>query len=328
MTPGVPGRTARKRCRRILAGCGLLLAASAFAAALLIRSAGPAVAAAARPAPAVEAGESVYLAELNEDGPGVELLAQNADAHRPVASTTKMMTALLLLESGWDLSETLTVPERLSGELQSILACGGVGMQLQVGETLCLRDLFYGMVVASANDAASTIADALSDGDTAAFVHRMNERAAQLGCTDTNFTCPHGLYESGSYSTARDLAKVAAVLRQNETYMAAADAAEYLLPATNRREALHLAATNRLLCPGSKAYYAAAHGMKTGYTSAAGRCLVTTATDPRTGRSCVLVLLGAGEDTEHIYREAVELLRWALQALRADIPEPERSIAA
>ena len=158
--------------------------------------------------------EAVYL--FNADT-GKTLLTQNADQPRYVASLTKMMTALLLLESGKDLNGEVTVPTALTQEFRDIQNANGTTMGLRIGETVRRIDLLYGLLVASANDAASVIASDVSGGDLTAFVAQMNARAKELGCTDTTFSCVHGLYDYGNVSTAEDLAKIAAACYANET---------------------------------------------------------------------------------------------------------------
>ena len=135
----------------------------------------------------------------------------------------------------------------------------------------------------------------------------MNARARQLGCTTTHFSCPHGLYDANNYSTARDLAKIALACYANPTYRQVADTVLYQLPATNVHEARTITTTNKLLQPGSAAYRSYAHGIKTGFTTKAGRCFVTFA--QQDGHTYGLVILGS--NSQNIFREASELLDWA-----------------
>ena len=168
-------------------------------------------------------------------------------------------------------------------------------------------DMLYAMLVPSANDAASVLASDAAGGDLAAFAARMNARASQLGCTSTHFTCPHGLYDHNNYSTARDMAKIALACHANGTYMQVANTVSYTLPATNLHPARNISSTNRLLKPGSAYYRGYAQGMKTGFTTQAGRCFVTFAS--QSGRTYGLVILGS--NSQNIFREAAELFDWA-----------------
>ena len=166
--------------------------------------------------------------------------------------------------------------------------------------------MMYAMLLPSANDAASVLAVDTS-GSLAAFAAQMNVRASQLGCKATHFTCPHGLYDGGNYSTARDMAKIALACYANPTYRQIADTVSYELPATNLHPARTVTTTNKLLQPGSGYYRSYAHGMKTGFTTQAGRCFVTFA--QQDGHTYGLVILGS--NSQNIFREAAELFDWA-----------------
>ena len=269
--------------RRVLAL--VLTAAVAVAAAL------PGFAVYAMPIQTTYPQESIYLFDADT---GEALVEQNPDMVRHVASLTKMMTALLVIENGSDLNASITIPDSLTPEFQSIKANRGHTIGLQAGEM-------------SANDAASVLASDAAGGDLAAFAARMNARARQLGCTTTHFSCPHGLYDANNYSTARDLAKIALACYANPTYRQVADTVLYQLPATNVHETRTITTTNKLLQPGSAAYRSYAHGMKTGFTTKAGRCFVTFA--QQDGHTYGLVILGS--DSQNIFRESSELLDWA-----------------
>mgnify|MGYP005867804605 CR=1 FL=1 len=248
--------------------------------------------------------EAVYLFDAST---GEALVEQNPDQVRPIASLTKMMTALLVLESGADLNEGITIPDSLTPEFQAIRANRGHTIGLQAGESVRRLDMLYAMLVPSANDAASMLASDAAGGDLAAFAARMNARASQLGCTATHFTCPHGLYDGGNYSTARDMAKIALACYADPTYRQIADTISYKLPATNVHPARTVTTTNKLLQPGSGYYRSDAHGMKTGFTTQAGRCFVTFA--QQNGHTYGLVILGS--NSQNIFREAAELFDWA-----------------
>ena len=260
----------------------------------------------AMPIQAAYPQESIYLFDADT---GEALVEQNPDLPRCVASLTKMMTALLVLESGTDLNASITIPASLTPELQSIRANRGHTIGLQAGETVRRIDMMYAMLLPSANDAASVLAVDTS-GSLAAFAAQMNVRASQLGCKATHFTCPHGLYDGGNYSTARDMAKIALACYANPTYRQIADTVSYELPATNVHPARTVTTTNKLLQPGSGYYRSDAHGMKTGFTTLAGRCFVTFA--EQDGHTYGLVVLGS--DMNNIYRECAEILDWAFSS--------------
>ena len=252
--------------------------------------------------------EAVYL--FNADT-GKTILNQNAAQQQYVASLTKLMTALLLLESGKDLNGEVTVPTALTQEFRDIQNANGTTMGLRIGETVRRIDLLYGLLVASANDAASVIASDVSGGDLTAFVAQMNARAKELGCMDTTFSCVHGLYDYGNVSTAEDLAKIAAACYANETYMQAANTLTYTLPATNlHQNERTIKSTNLMLDPEYAYHRDYVRGMKTGFTTLAGRCFVTFA--QQDGHTYGLVVLGS--DMDNIYRECAEILDWAFSS--------------
>ena len=249
--------------------------------------------------------EAVYLFDAST---GEALVEQNPDQVRPIASLTKMMTALLFLESGKDLNEEITIPTSLTQEFKDIQNANGSTMNLRIGETVRRIDLLYGLLVASANDAASVIASDVSGGNLPAFVSMMNQKAQELGCTGTSFTCVHGLYDYGNVSTAEDLAKIASACYANETYMQVANTQSYTLPATNlHQNERAITSTNLMLNPEYAYYRDYIRGMKTGFTTLAGRCFVTFA--EKDGHTYGLVVLGS--DLDNIYRECAEILDWA-----------------
>ena len=273
----------QKSCRRLAAWVLTL----ALAAALAL----PGGAVYAMPIQTANAQESVYLINAVT---GEVLLDQNSGQQRCVASLTKMMTALLLLESGKNLDETITIPADLTEEFQKIRSQNGSTILLAAGEQLRRIDLLYALLVCSVNDAASVIAWDVA-GSIPAFVQQMNARAAQLGCTSTRFSCPHGLYDDGNVSTAQDMGKIAIAC------------AQYEIPATNLHAARSIRSTTKMLDPENSCYRAYIHGMKTGFTTKAGRCYVTAAQQGDTIYGLVIL----GSDRKNIYAEAAAILDWA-----------------
>ncbi len=208
------------------------------------------------------------------DDTGAIVCGSGVDKRLPAASTTKIMTALVVLEKG-DISRVVRVKKEHT-------LCEGSRIYLREGEQLSLLDLLYGLMLSSGNDAALAIAEAVS-GSVSAFVAEMNAKAAALGMDNTAFVNPSGLPQDGGYSCARDLALLMAYAMKNETF------AEI----TGTRETVRAGRTfvnhNRLIstCPG-------VDGGKTGYTKQAGRCLVTTA--QKYGRRLYAVTLNAPDD--------------------------------
>lgn len=199
--------------------------------------------------------------------------AQNADEVLPMASTTKIMTALVAIEQG-DLDRTYTVkPEYTQTE--------GSSMYLKPGETLTIRDTLYGLMLMSGNDAALAIAGEC--GGQQAFVQAMNDKAAELGLSNTHFENPNGLDGETHHTTARELAALTAYALQN---------ADFRQIAATR----HITRAGRTMVNHNKmlGMYEGAIGVKTGYTKKCGRCLVSAAV--RNGRTLVAVTLNDPDD--------------------------------
>lgn len=252
----------RRNVRRIL--CGILLSAFLLTAVPLPSSAAKAADCSAKAA--------VVLEPLT----GTLLYAKDPDLPLPEASTTKIMTALLILETV-PLTDTVTVSENAA-------AVEGSQLGLKAGDALSVRDLLYILMLKSGNDAAVALAEHAA-GNTAAFAERMNGKAAQLGLNGTHFQNPHGLPDDSHYTTARDLATLTAYAMKNKTFRALVSTRKVKLD----YHGLALVNSNRLLytCDG-------ACGVKTGFTKKAGRCLVSAA--ERNGITLICVTLNDPAD--------------------------------
>jgi len=227
----------------------------------------------AQAAEAPQNGAKAYA--LMEASTGRLLAAKNAQAALPMASTTKIITAILAIENG-DLDEIVTVPQECQG-------IEGTSIYLRGGETLPLRDLVYGLMLASGNDAAETIAHHIG-GSIEGFAEMMNAKAKEIGAENTCFVTPHGLPCEGHYTTAEDLARIAAYAMRNETFRQVVSTSTMDLPADEDSPARYLRNKNRLLWQ-----YDGGNGIKTGYTDAAGKCLVGGA--ERDGMQIISVVL-------------------------------------
>ena len=240
---------------------------------------------------------AVYLENLDT---GTVIYERNADEQRPIASLTKMMTCLLLAESGLDLDETFAVPEALSPEFARIRSENGAYIDLQPGEEVTLRDLAYCTMLPSTNDSASTIAWRVA-GSLDDFVAQMNQRAAQLGCTDTRYSCPHGLYDVGNYSTAHDLARIAEACMNNDVLRTICTTQEWWLPLDNVHQTV--------LTPDAPAGKFADHvlvaksGMVSVVDSLVAAMSVINALVVSIGRSQERLLTQTFENLEHIWDE-------------------------
>lgn len=186
----------------------------------------------------VETAKAVILYELNTD---TLLYAYHPDMSVNPTGLVKLLTALVAIENG-DLDDPVTV---YSTTLNTV-AIGAVSAGLKGGEVLSLRDLLYCVMVASANDAAAVIAAHIG-GNQAGFVEMLNAKAAELGCTASNFTNVHGLSAENQYSTARDLAIITEAALENEIFVEMFSAKSYTVPATNKSEERVLHSTNHMM---------------------------------------------------------------------------------
>lgn len=200
------------------------------------------------------------------------LLSKNADETHYPASTTKVMTALLVLENA-SLDDTVTMERSDFDELTSDSSTAG----LKVGETLTVRDLLACLLLPSGNEAAYALARHVS-GDWQTFVDLMNARAAELGCTGTHFANPCGLHDDDHYTTAHDLALIFEEALAHDAFVEIAGSDTWDLSATNENGARTLETTDLLCDPSSPVYMGGlVVAAKTGYTPEAGKCLVASA---------------------------------------------------
>lgn len=219
-------------------------------------------------------GTSAASAILMDVDSGRVLYEQNADAKMLIASTTKIMTALVAVRDG-NLSDTVTVSREAA-------YTEGSSMYLKEGEELTLETLLYGLMLCSGNDAAVAVAEHVG-GSVQGFVKRMNETARELGMDHSSFANPNGLDDEKHYSTARDMAVLACAALENETVLRIASTRSITIG--GRTMTNH----NKLL-----SMMDGCLGLKTGYTRAAGRTLVSCA--ERNGQRLAAVTLQDGND--------------------------------
>ena len=252
-------------------------------------------------------------AMLIDQTSGTVLYEMNADQTMPIASITKVMTLLLTFEAVHAGRLTMDTAVPVSEHAYHM---GGSQIWLEPGEQFTLDEMLKAICVSSANDAAVAVAE-LVGGSEPAFVQQMNARAAELGCTGTNFTCAHGLFDYGNVSTAQDLAKIAAACAANQTFAQVAGTASYVLPATNLRKAEHtISSSNSLMNSESANYREYVKWVKGGFTTLAGRCIVAFA--QQDGHSYGLVILGC-DALDHLFTECDDLFDWAFASF-ADRP--------
>ena len=233
---------------------------------------------------------------VDGDDPSVVFFERNADQKVFPASTTKIMTTLVALDSG-KMDDMVTVGEEIKGTIVPITEYSS-RMGLVLGETLTLRDLVYGLMLLSGNDAAEAIAKYVS-GSVDAFAALMNQKAQEIGMNDTHFTNPHGIQNDDHYTTARDMAKLMAYALKNDEFVKIAGSKTYTVPANSVRTTdLVLVNTDRLLNavagdPVQTVYQYALAG-KTGDTDTAGKCFVVAA--QKDGARVIITLFGDKPD--------------------------------
>ena len=244
------------------------------------------------------------------------LIANKPEERIYPASTTKIMTALLLLENEKDLSKTVTVGNELDA-----LDKDASKMGLKKGEIISYHDLLYGLMLPSGGDAALTIAVHIG-GSIEGFAAMMNAKAAQLGMSGTHFVNPHGLHDENHYSTAADLAKLTIAALANSVFRTVVDTPSYTTAATNKNpNGLPLTNTNKLISTSSedkKYNYAYAIGVKTGYTDPAHGCLVAAA--QKDGQTYVAVMLGdTSTDMVKRFTDAAKFFDYGFTQKRIDL---------
>jgi D-alanyl-D-alanine carboxypeptidase (penicillin-binding protein 5/6) len=266
-----------------------------LAAALVAALALPAAAHAAPGDPEVDRAAAAIVVDAAD---GTTLLQKNARDRRAIASTTKLMTALLALERARP-GDVFTAPPYSALPQESKIG-------LRPGEHMKLADLLEALLLESANDAAVTIAEGVS-GSRQAFVEDMNERARELGLDDTSFANPIGFDDPSNYSTASDLAELAIRLMGNRRFARIVDMPQAVLESGARERVV--ANRNRLV-----ASYPFVDGIKTGHTLGEGYMLVGAATG-RGGSRVVSVVMGEpGESARDT--DTLTLLRWGLGQFR------------
>lgn len=267
------------------------------------------------PALAAEAPEvfspSVLLLDADS---GAVLFEKNADDTMQPASTTKIMTALLTIEAvergEFTMDDSVAASENCQYGMDE--DSSNANPAIVPGEVMSVRDLLYCAMLASANEACNILAEYIA-GSIDDFVVMMNERAEELGCTDTHFSNPSGLEDPDHYSTARDMAIIAMEAIRHELFIPLCSDDGYTVAATNMAKKRGLKNTNQLLNESGKYYLESAFGIKTGFFTNAGYCLVSAAAEDETTLVCVV--LGGTKDADSgvqsQYLDTVNLYNWA-----------------
>jgi len=262
--------------------------------------------------------KEVILVDLDS---GRVLFAKNEHAQTSPASLTKIMTALLAVEAvdrgehTWD--EMVTAGADCRQGMDESSSTAGI----MPGETMSYRDLVYCAMLPSANEACNILGTCIS-GSISAFVDLMNQRAAELGCENTHFENPNGLTADGHYSTAYDMYLMTRAAISHPDFMEICNTISYVVPATNMADERKLANSNALISEnsiynteGNYYLYEGAAGVKTGYTRAAGYCLISTC--ERNGINVLAVVMGStgvlNSDRSDYgnFEDSVDLYNWA-----------------
>lgn len=250
-------------------------------------------------APDVSAAQAILM----DAESGQVLFEKDAFEARPIASITKIMTAILAIESG-KMDEKATVS-------RNAIYTEGSSIYLEQGEKITIQDLVYGLMLRSGNDAAVAIAEHIGESEEG-FVYLMNEKAMWLGMDQTHFTNPHGLDDEEHYSSAYDMALLTREAMKNKQFREISGSTSYL--SENRSYSWR---NKHKLVTG---YYENATGGKTGYTKQTGRTLVTTA--EKNGHSLIVVTLNAGND----WNDHIALFEWGFEELTENSPEKETEV--
>ncbi len=226
---------------------------------------------------------------------GTIVFEQNPDQPMEPASVTKIMVAILLLENISDLENTQITADPAA--LDTLYGTNSSLSGIKRGEILTAEQLLHSLLIPSGNDAAVVIANYLGNGSLSAFVDMMNQKAREIGCTNTHFANPHGLHDPEHYTTARDIYIMTEYAMEHyPKFMEVCEKTRYTIPPTNLSEKSRVLATTNLMTDsvnGGSYYYRYVKGVKTGSTEEAGYCLVSTAFHTQKNYRYLCVALGA-----------------------------------
>lgn len=254
--------------------------------------------------------ESVYMVNLDT---GLVMYSKNPQKRWPPASLTKMMTAILAFENIPDLDNTMITMPRYIQDL--LYGTNSSTADIRPGETLSARELLYALLLPSANEAACILADYIGGGSIDNFVFMMNAKAKEIGCTDTNFANPHGLYDANHYSTAYDQYLIAKYAMNLPGFMDIVTQNTHTLPQNSRYpNGWVILSTNKMQMTAFKGsvYRSYIRGIKTGTLPEAGANFVSTAS--QNGENYLTVVLGAtGSETYPHFAVTAQLCDWAFE---------------
>ena len=256
--------------------------------------------------------QAVYFENLNT---GDILYEKDIDKKMYPASLTKLMTCILAFELCPDIdTTTVTAKGYVYDEFVGLNISTG---DIRRGETLTMRQLIYSMLMQSANEGASIVADYLGDGSIPYFAEMMTARAKELGCTGTNFANPHGLFNENNYTTAKDMAIIAKHALTIPGFLEIASTTYYDVGETNIHKSLEWNTTNKMMVKGTPYYYEPLKGLKTGSLPESGKCFVSTASKDGFDYLCVILGAPAVEDENgreidnNAFKDTKALYEWA-----------------
>ncbi len=241
--------------------------------------------------------KAAYLIDVDSALP---LFSQNETQKLPIASTTKIATAMVVLDNYKDrLNDTVTITQPMINVIPSVIG-------LKVGEKITVDNLLNGMLIMSGNDAAYSLTEYF--GGKEKFVAEMNAKAREIGLENTEYKDPAGLNDEG-YSTAKDLALIASYALHNPKFLEIVSTSTKTISSTNGQISHELISTDKLIVPTEKYYYPNIVGGKTGYTDKAGRVLVSLA--KQDNRQLLAVIINTNDSSiDAAAGESKKLFEW------------------
>jgi len=282
---------------------------------------------------ALELHSDVVLLANVEGTDGVTVIYdKNSNVRTAPASLAKIITAMVVLENCADLSELVSAP---AAAIRLLDNTGSSTAGIAVGEELTVKELLYCLLVKSANEAATILAEHIA-GSQEAFVEKMNASVAALGCADTHMVNTHGLDEPDQYTTARDMLRITLHLMQNKTFADITSHVSYTLRATNKTTTTReLKSTNFVMNRAYKSYYQPdVTGVKTGSTTQAGLCVIAKAS--RNGYTYYAVILRGpqvrarnGDSQNGAFLDCKNIMNWAFENIRlVPVADPLQIVTA
>ena len=253
----------------------------------------------------------VLLASMDD---GTILLSKNSGKRTPPASLTKIVTASLVLQNCHDMNEIIEADE---ASIADIRGTGSSNANIQVGEKMSIKDLLYCLLVQSANEAANILGTRVA-GNIKDFVKMMNDYVESIGCKDTHFVNCHGLDDEEQYTSAEDMLIITLKALEYPEFKEITSTVKYTVPKTNMSGERNLYTTNWMMNSGHPSYYYEyVSGVKTGTTSRAGRCIISTAS--KDGYNYIGIVMGAkneDSDENEALLECKKIFQWAFENIK------------